>query len=75
MQSLQMQNLPSAYYDSHAAKLKAVTPEHIQNLAAEFLDQNRAVSVVAGGLSSEGLPHSATQLQDFTSITVLPNVE
>jgi zinc protease len=75
MQSLQMQDLPAAYYDSHAAKLKAVTPEDIQKLAAEFLDQNRAVSVVAGGLSSEGLPHSATQLQDFTPITVLPNVE
>tara|TARA_R110002124_G_scaffold287216_2_gene471615 strand:- start:27092 stop:28567 length:1476 start_codon:yes stop_codon:yes gene_type:complete len=75
MQSLQMQGLPSTYYDSHGAKLKAVTAEDIQKLATELLDSERAVSVIAGGLTVEDLPHDATQLHDFTLVTELPNVE
>lgn len=75
MQFLQTQDLPSNYFDTRAASLNAVTVADIQNLAQEFLDTNKAVTIVAGGASLDVLSPDKTQLHEFIQIDHLANVE
>ncbi len=75
MQFLQTQDLPSHYFDARAASLKAVTVEDVQSLAQEFLDQGKAVTIVAGGATLDALSSDETQLNAFLPVDQLPNVE
>ena len=75
LQYLQMQDLPSNYFDTRAANLRTVSAADIQSLAKELLDPNKAVTVVAGGSSADSLPAERTKIMAFDVIETLPNVE
>ena len=63
--TLKLMGLPNSYLEQYTARVRAVTPERIQEVASKYMAPDKAAVVVVGDASKIGKP-----LEKFGSFNV-----